>query len=120
MWPFQREMPVRASIRPDELEAALLHGSGALHVIDVRSAAEYATGHIPGARHIQHTTIRQFRPHDFDDRPCRLVVTCAYGGRARVAAVALRELGYRDVVLLEGHMSRWCAEGRPLARGPDR
>lgn len=116
MWPFRRSPPACAAISPDELEAARSSGM-AVRILDVRTPAEFAGGHIPGAVNIPHTELRSRGLDDIGGVEGRIVVTCASGGRARTAAAILRELGCRDVVLLDGHMNRWCSEGRPLARG---
>ncbi len=117
MWPFRRSPPACAAISPDELEAARSRGAP-VRILDVRTPAEFAGGHIPGAINIPHTELRSRGLNEIGGTDQRIVVTCASGGRARTAAAILRELGCRDVVLLDGHMNRWCAEGRPLARGP--
>jgi len=104
------------TVSPADLEQMLLRGGEPVRVLDVRSPAEFAEGHIPGAVNIPHTEVRSRGLAAIGGGEGRIVVACAHGGRARMAAAVLRELGCRDVVLLEGHMCRWIEEGRPLVR----
>ncbi|MCX7819122.1 MAG: rhodanese-like domain-containing protein [Kiritimatiellae bacterium] len=116
MWPFRRSSPELPTVQPEELVAAM-QGEEPPLVFDVRTPAEFAAGHIPGAVNLPHTEVARRGVGEPGWRGRRIVVTCAHGGRARAVAAALRDLGCRDVRLLEGHMSRWCAEGRPLKSG---
>jgi len=45
-------------------------------------------------------------------------VICQAGGRSLRAVEALDAAGY-DVVNVEGGMSAWTAQGRPVERGPE-
>lgn len=48
------------------------------------------------------------------DRDTPLAIYCRSGPMGTVAAQALRDLGYTDVVELRGGMRAWQAEGRPI------
>jgi rhodanese-related sulfurtransferase len=89
-------------------------------IVDVRSAYEYRTGHIPGAIHMPFWQ-SFFLANNLTasgDRP--VVVYCQHGPRAVIARVALRWAGYADVRYLDGHMSGWENAGLPLETGsPD-
>lgn len=85
-------------------------------VIDVRSAFEYRSGHIPGARHVPFWGALFRRALLPEDRQTEIVLTCEHGPRARLAASQLELLGFSRVVLLEGHMSRWRRDGLPVIR----
>lgn len=90
-------------------EALLAHiESGAAPVIlDVRSRAEFARGHVPGARHIPFWRISR-RIHELSLPPnAEVVVYCGHGPRAAVAARALRSKGFTRVAYLDGHFSQW-------------
>ena len=90
--------------------------AGAL-VLDVRSPAEYASGHVPSARNIPHDELadRLAELEGAKDRP--VVVYCERGGRAKVAAATLREAGYTNLLHIEGDMSGWREAGRPSEGG---
>jgi hydroxyacylglutathione hydrolase len=73
-------------------------GAGSRVVLDVRSAAEFEAGHLPGAINIPHTRLVP----RLGELPAgrALVVHCASGARAAVAAAALRRFGF-DVTYLD-------------------
>ncbi|HET7678379.1 MAG TPA: molybdopterin-synthase adenylyltransferase MoeB [Candidatus Limnocylindrales bacterium] len=104
---------VRASIREVGTdEAARLIEAGGVPV-DVRESDEWQEGHLPGAVHVPRgfleSRIEAFLPER--DRP--LVLYCAGGTRSALAARQLAELGYREVVSMEGGFQQWKSEGRP-------
>ena len=87
---------VSTSVVPvDEAVEALQAGAVAL---DVRTAGEFAAGHLVGARNIDATA------PDFVDRIGKLprdatyVVYCASGNRAGTAVATMRELGFTEVM----------------------
>ena len=91
---------------------ALCAGVTPTQLVDVRSAAEFAAGHIPGAINIP---LEQFESR-LDDlsREAQLVLICQRGPRARMAAGLLD--GRRRSAVLEGGTSAWSAAGLPLVR----
>jgi len=82
-------------------------------VLDVRSAFEFRSGHIPGALHSPVFKILFRMARIPSDKNTELVVTCEHGPRAQIAKSLLGILGYRNITLLEGHMSAWRQAGRP-------
>jgi rhodanese-related sulfurtransferase len=94
-------------------------------LIDVRSAEEYRSGHVPGALLL---------PLGDDFGPARvrgrladttasveqtLYITCQSGLRARQAAERLIDAGQRNVAVLEGGTEAWERAGLPIRRcGP--
>ena len=87
-------------------------------ILDVRSRMEFAHGHVPGAIHIPFWTLpaRTSEIALSPDDP--LVVYCGHGPRAWIAGAVLRARGFRRVVYLEGHMSRWTQAGLRQEVGP--
>lgn len=73
-------------------------------VLDVRGAAEYSAGHLPGALNIAHT--RLAARLDEVPRDKTLLVHCFSGGRASYAA-ALLQRHHRRVVLIDDLLSNW-------------
>ena len=84
-------------------------------VLDVRSGAEFRSGHVPGARHLPFW-LAPFRASTAAPRGSRLVVYCGHGPRAQFAAAALRRAGFTDVRLLDGHWTRWRRAAHPVER----
>lgn len=87
---------------PATLKAWLACGDTVL--IDVREAAEFSRGHIPGARTIPLSRL------DVRDLPkgTRIVLCCAGGCRSQTAA---RRLGLAGLAHLEGGLSAWIEAG---------
>ena len=83
-------------------------------VIDVRTPAEYASGHIPGAVNIPFDQISQRTAEIVDRRGVALY--CKGGPRARKGESALLAAGYEKVFHVEGGFSAWQAAGLPVER----
>ena len=86
-------------------------------LLDVRSAAEYAAGHIAGAVNIPFWAVpwRSEELHAAGDDV--IVVYCGHGPRAQFARWVLLRQGFTRVVCLAGHISEWRREARPLVKG---
>lgn len=85
-------------------EARKLVAEGAA-LIDVRTPAEYASGHIEGACNIPVQQIGA-RAGEIGARDKPVVVYCASGMRSAAAAGTLRRAGFAKVINL-GPMSAW-------------
>jgi rhodanese-related sulfurtransferase len=84
-------------------------------VIDVRSAAEYARGHVPGAAHVPFWRAGRAIAALELSADAEVVLYCGHGPRARIAAAALRRRGLRRVSLLDGHWAGWLEARLPVA-----
>jgi rhodanese-related sulfurtransferase len=83
-------------------------------VLDVRQAAEYAAGHVPGAVHVELGDL----PARVQDAPAGAVVMCGHGERAMTAASLLQRAGHDGLAVLAGGAPDWAAAtGRPLQEG---
>jgi rhodanese-related sulfurtransferase len=80
-------------------------------ILDVRSRAEFAKGHVPGARHIPFWRISRQIGEVAIPRDSELVVYCGHGPRAVLAGRALRRRGFTRITYLEGHFSTWRTRG---------
>ena len=90
---------------------------GAPVVLDVRSPAEYATGHIPGAINIPHNELAWRLAEIPTGKSGEIVVHCQAGKRAAAAEGVLAEAGYTDVRDLQGHMAGWVDADLPVESG---
>jgi hydroxyacylglutathione hydrolase len=88
--------------------------SGAVTVIDVRNASEWALGHLPGALHIPVGHLEQRLAEIPRDRP--VVVQCQGGTRSAIAASVLLSRDVRDVINLRGGYDEWTRETLPVVR----
>ena len=66
-------------------------------VVDVRTAEEYAAGHIPGSILIPVESIGDTKPVELPDTEAVLLVHCRTGIRSKRASDQLVELGYKHV-----------------------
>jgi rhodanese-related sulfurtransferase len=105
----------RDFVTAEDLLARMRAGT-APAILDVRSAREFAAGHLPSAVHVPFWRVSA----RIADIPARaddeLVVYCGHGPRAKIAGRALRRNGFTRVVYLDGHFSAWRREGRPEER----
>ena len=67
-------------------------------ILDVRTQEEYSQGHIPNAILIPHYSISDESKEILKDKEQLILVYCRSGNRSKVAAEALTELGYTNVV----------------------
>lgn len=96
---------------PLTAQAAEIDSVAALHslaqpgavLVDVRSAAEFASGALPGARLIPHAEIALRIGEVAPDKNTPLVLYCRSGKRSSVAQDRLRELGYTQVINAGGY-----------------
>jgi rhodanese-related sulfurtransferase len=81
-------------------------------VVDVRSEAEYAAGHIKGAVNIPLPHLDGRLVEITAGRP--IAVHCEGGYRSAIAASLLQKLGRRDVRDLVGGYKAWLAAKLPV------
>ncbi len=98
-------------ISQQELQAAEV---GELLLVDVRSAKEFAGGHVPGALNIPHDELGDRLAELGEARDHPVVVYCQSGRRAGMASTTLIEAGFVDVRHLAGDMSGWRAAELPI------
>jgi len=104
------------SLSPKELETRLA-ASDAPAVIDVRTPAEYASGHVPGAVNIPYEEIAT-RIGEVE-APNGVALYCGRGPRARKGEESLFASGYgKPVFHLEGGFTAWQADGLPVEHTP--
>jgi phage shock protein E len=104
----------RSSISQAELADRLVHRSAPL-IIDVRTPAEFDSGHIPGAVNIPYTDLPRHLGELKSRRDEEIVVYCDQGGRSTSAASALRGAGFAKILHLEGDMRAWRTAHLPCA-----
>ncbi len=92
--------------------ASTLDAAPATVVLDVREADEYQQGALPGAVHIPRGFLESQVESRVPDHAAPVVVYCAGGTRSAFAAKTLADLGYTDVVSMNGGFNKWKNEGR--------
>ena len=103
-------------MQPRELAEKMAAGHPPV-VVDVRTGFEFRSGHIPGAINAPTWKIMLHRASLPTDKQAEMVVLCELGPRAVMARVLLGFFGYRNTLLLAGHMAAWRRAGFPLNMG---
>ncbi|MDQ0089122.1 rhodanese-related sulfurtransferase [Paenibacillus anaericanus] len=94
---------ISKEITPTELSNRLNIGEAPV-IIDVREPAEWAEGHIAGAKHIP---LGQLTGRlDELDKDIEMIIVCRSGGRSGLACELLSEHGF-DVVNMTGGLMSW-------------
>jgi rhodanese-related sulfurtransferase len=96
-------------------EAIALHNKGAL-VLDVRTAEEFATGHIVNARNITLETLADNLDSIKKYREKPVIVYCEAGSRSVQAVKQLKAQGYTSVFNLSGGLTAWRQDNLPLSK----
>jgi rhodanese-related sulfurtransferase len=85
-------------------------------VVDLRPAADYAKGHILGARNIPLAELAR-RANELDKHKAKpLIVHCGDGNRAGGGVALLRKGGFANVVNLTGGYAAWQQAGLPVEK----
>ena len=96
--------------------AKLLEEKKEIVVLDVRTANEFAEGHIKGATNID------FNSKGFEGNIAKLdkdktyLVHCAAGGRSGKSLVAFKKLGFKSIYHLDDGFNGWKAAGKPVEK----
>ena len=107
---FANDLP---DITPEQL---LAENTQEWLILDVRSAEEYAEGHVPGAVNIAHTALasRLDDIRQYSDKP--IVVYCRSGYRAGKAGDILQQADFKDVRHLDGDILGWQKAGHEMQK----
>ena len=71
-------------------------------LIDVREESEWEEGHIPGAVHIGKGVLERDIEKHVPDTSTPIILYCGGGYRSAIAAESLQDMGYKDVLSMEG------------------
>ena len=108
---WEAEIGPLARVRQVAPEAVAAEGRT---VLDVRRAAEWDEGHVPGARHFYLGDL----PDLAEDLPLDLPIAlhCQGSTRASIAASILQAKGFTNVASVRGGYRAWTAAGLPIDR----
>lgn len=102
--------PAYKSVSVDELDK--MRKADGVVVLDVRTAKEFATGHVPGAKNID------FYADDIDrqlqalDKAKTYYVICRSGGRSGMTCEKMAGLKFPHFMNVEGGMLAWKKAGK--------
>jgi rhodanese-related sulfurtransferase len=80
-------------------------------LLDIRTEEEYQAGHIQGAQWFPRGKLEYYIQDLIKDPDSRIVLYCRTGGRSALATLTLQDMGYTNVVDLNGGFKEWVAEG---------
>jgi phage shock protein E len=102
------------NVTPDEVEKLVAEKKAT--VLDIRTPAEFAAGHIAGAVNVD------FLGGDFDaklgalDKSKTYVVHCASGGRSGRSLPKLEAAKFGGLLHMNGGFKAWTAAGKPVEK----
>lgn len=98
------------------LQATQVINQGKTLILDVRSPADFATGHIRDAKNIplKELKARIAELDKFKARP--VIVVCAKGLQSAKATAQLKKEGYTEAASLLGGLDAWQAQGLPTVK----
>lgn len=104
-------------LSPDEVER-FLAGHAEARVIDARTEAERKEhGHMVSAEFFDYLhgqpSLDRLKAIADKSKPC--LVYCAIGGRAKLLAGEMSQMGFTEVKLLQGGFNAWVAAGKAVA-----
>ena len=112
----------RARVREctvSDVKARLERGEQ-FHFVDVREDDEFGQDHAAGAIHIGKGVIERDIETAIPNKQEPIVLYCGGGYRSVLAADSLRQMGYTDVISMDGGIKAWRAAGYPMEKGPRR
>jgi rhodanese-related sulfurtransferase len=114
VWPLVRKGTGGPSV--NTLQATQLMNREDALVIDLRPAADFAKGHILGAKNLPLAELEK-RAGELDKHKAKPVILhCADGNRAGDGAALLRKHGFASVVNLSGGYAAWQQAGLPVEK----
>ena len=86
------------------------------HFIDVREDHEFLIDHAAGARHLGKGIIERDIETAIPDKQAPIVLYCGGGYRSALAADVLQQMGYTNVMSMDGGIKAWRDAGCPLEK----
>lgn len=106
-----REMSV------EEVNAYLTAGNKPV-LVDIRGLDEWERGHLDGAIHVPRGHLEAEIEDQVSDKSAEVVVYCAGGVRSLLGAVSLKELGYENLISMDGGFGDWEDAHFPVVTPP--
>jgi rhodanese-related sulfurtransferase len=87
------------------------------HFLDVREDHEFAQDHAKGARHVGRGILERDIETLIPDTQAEIVLYCGGGFRSALSADSLQQMGYTNVISMDGGIRAWREAGYPLEQG---
>jgi rhodanese-related sulfurtransferase len=112
---FMTELPEGFyTVKAADLNTELV--DAAPFILDVRTADEFAAGHIDGAVNVDIKEVPANLAQLPADKAAKVVVLCASGHRGALVMMYMRMTGYTEVRNLGGGMNAWAAAELPVVK----
>ncbi|MBG6070287.1 rhodanese-like domain-containing protein [Polaromonas sp. CG_23.6] len=106
------------------MNAGALNASGAVQlinrekavVVDICEPAEFAAGHVTGAKNIPLADLEAKLPSVVKNKALPLILVCATGARSSRAVATAKKLGYDQAQSLGGGLKAWKDANLPLEK----
>ena len=106
------------------MNAGALNATGAVQlinrekavVVDVREPAEFAAGHVTGAKNVPLGELEAKLPGVMKNKTLPLILVCASGARSGRAAAIAKKLGYEQAQSLGGGLKAWKEANLPVEK----
>ena len=86
-------------------------------VLDIRTEADFAKGHITGAKHLPLADIEKQQLAGLEkQKDAPIIVVCQAGITAQKAAASLLKQGFSSVSVLQGGMGSWTGASLPVVK----
>ncbi|MDO8654386.1 MAG: rhodanese-like domain-containing protein [Undibacterium sp.] len=106
----------RRGAKVSQLQATQLINQGKTLLLDVRTAQEFANGHLQNAKHIPLAELGN-RLKEIEKSKNNTVITiCERGVRSASAATLLTKAGFAQVFSLDGGVAAWKSQGLPTVK----
>ncbi len=86
-------------------------------VIDVCEPAEFAAGHVGGAKNIPLSQLEAKLAGTVKNKALPLILVCQSGARSNRAVAIAKKLGYEQAQSLGGGLASWRAANLPVEKG---
>lgn len=101
-------------VRETTPEDVIRKQAGSFHLVDVREDHEWQKGRAKGAMHLGKGIIERDIEMTIPDHNAEIVLYCGGGFRSALAADALQNMGYKNVISMDGGWKRWRELGYPV------
>ena len=85
-------------------------------VVDVCETAEFAAGHVTGARNVPLGQLEEKLPGAVKNKSLPLILVCQTGARSGRALAIAKKLGYENVQSLGGGLGAWKTANLPVEK----
>jgi rhodanese-related sulfurtransferase len=83
-------------------------------LVDVREESEWVKGHLPSAQYLGRGILERDIETRYPELDTPLVLYCGGGFRSVLAADNLQQMGYRDVISMDGGYRGWLDANFPI------